>query len=178
MALFDPKKARDENKNQGIPPNDYLIAIKSFVRKTSKKGKQYLHCRFVVVAGPAKKRSFFDNISLDLENSGAMFRLGILSEQCGVEGPFDLDDDAAIEAALVGRPFKAKVNRTTENGYVNNGIERYLTGNAVTDRDRAAMDEWVTAEAEKEEWSGSGSSEPDPDYDPTAPPPGDDDIPF
>lgn len=168
MAMFDPKKAREENKNQGIPPNAYLLAIKSFERRMSKKDKPYLHCRIVVIAGPAKKRSFFDNISLDLTNSGAMFRLGILAEQCGVEAAFDLENDDAIRENLVGRPFKAQVNRKTENGYVNNGIERYITGDKITDGDRAQMEAWVTEEAEREEWDGQRDGD--------VPPPGDEDF--
>ena len=133
MAMFDPQKAKEQNKNRGIPAGDYLLAIKSFERKTSKRGKDYLHCRIIVIAGAAAKRSFFDNISLDQTNDGAMFRLSMLSEQCGVEQAFDLDDDRAIRDNLVGRPFKARVSLKHENGYANNGIERYITGDKVTE---------------------------------------------
>jgi hypothetical protein len=176
MAMFDPKAARNNSSNDGLPPGDYLLAIKEFDIRTSKKGKRYMHCRFVVIAGPAKKRVFFDNVSLDLDNSGAMFRLGILAEQCGVESAFDLDDEKALRSAFIMRPFKAQVNRTHENGYTNNGIQRYITGDKVTDNDRRVMQEWVTEQAENAEWSGDGGG-----YDDDAPHSADrpdDDIPF
>lgn len=176
MAMFDPQKAKDESKNRGIPSGDYLLAISSFKRKTSKKGKDYLNARIIVIAGAAKKRSFFDNISLDVENSGAMFRLSMLSEQCGVEKPFDLDSDDELRANLCMRPFKARVSLKHENGYANNGIERYITGDKVTDHDRQLMEEWLVESAAESDWNGGGSG--DGGYDDGAPPPGDEDIPF
>lgn len=178
MAMFDPQKAREQNKNQGIPAGDYLLAISSFTRKTSKKGKAYLNARIVVIHGAAKKRSFFDNISLDTDNSGAMFRLGMLAEQAGVEQAFDLDSDEEIRANLVGRPFKARVSRKVEGEYTNNGIERYLGGDKITDGERAIMEQWLIDAAAEDEWNGGGSGGDDPYANDGAPPPGDDDIPF
>lgn len=179
MAIFDPKKARDDHKSEGVPPGPYLLAMTSFKRKESKAQKPYLGARFVIIAGPAKGKSFFDNISLDMSNSGAMFRLGILAEQCGVEAAFDLDDDEVIKQNLVGRPFKAQVSRKNENGYTNNGIERYLTGDKVSDGDRRVMEEWVTARADQDEWSGNGGGPPEDDVPHRAMGGGiDDDIPF
>lgn len=179
MAMFDPKKAKEENANRGLPSGPYLLAVSSFDRKTSKAGKEYLNARIVVIAGPAKKRSFFDNISLDQNNKGAMFRLSMLAEQCGVEAAFDLDDDAAIRENLVGRPFKAQVSLKHENGYTNNGIERYITGDKVTEKDREAMEQWVIDAEAEGEWSGSSRSNDGPPDDDDAPHPADsDDIPF
>ncbi len=175
MAMFDPQKAREENKNRGIPAGDYLLAIKKFDRRTSKKNKDYLHCQVIVIAGAGKGRSFFDNISLDTTNSGAMFRLGVLAEQCGVERSFDLDSDDDIKANLCGRPFKARVSLKHENGYANNGIERYITGDKVTDRDRELMEQWLVDSAAESDWNG-GSESSDGGED--VPPPTDDDIPF
>lgn len=184
MAMFDPKKAREAaNEDQGVPAGDYLIAMKSFQRKESKKNKtDYLRCRFIVIAGAASKKSFFDTVSLDTSNSGSMFRLSLLAEQCGVDKPFDLGSDADIRANLVGRPFKARINRKVENGYTNNGIERYLTGDAVTTRDKELMELWLLESQEEEEFNGGGGSSGGDGFDsnglPDAPPPGDDDIPF
>ena len=178
MAMFDPAKAKTDNANRGIPSGEYLLAIKSFERKTSKAKKPYLHCRIVVIAGAAKKRSFFDNISLDTENSGAMFRLGILAEQCGVEQAFDLEKDADIHAALVGRPFKAKLSLKHENGYANNGIERYVTGDKVTQTERKVMEEWTIENAEQEDFDNTGGDRDGHGGDDDAPPPDDSDIPF
>lgn len=164
MAIFDPKKAKEQSNNRGIPAGEYLLAIASFKRKESKKGKDYLNARIVVIAGAAKKRSFFDNISLDTDNSGAMFRLSMLSEQCGVDAPFDLADDDDIKANLVGRPFKAKVSLKHENGYSNNGIERYITGDKVTDKDRELMEQWVIDSAAEGDWEGGSEDSSSSSY--------------
>lgn len=183
MAKFDPKAAKEAGSgsdNDGVPAGEYLLALKSFQRKTSQKGKQYLRGRFVVIAGGAAGKGFFDSISLDTDNQGSMFRLSLLAEQCGTTEAFDLDDDGELRAALCGKPFKAKVNRKVENGYTNNGIERYLT--KITDREREIMDAWVIEEGERRSFDddGGGSSQGSTmsPYDDSAPHAADDDIPF
>lgn len=178
MAMFDPKKAKEDRpRYEGIPPNEYLIALRSFDRKTSKTGNEYLHCKFAVIHGAARGKTFYDNVSLNQSNKGAMYRLSCWAEGCGVEEAFDLDSDEAIRANLVDRPFKARLNRRTENGYVNNGIERYLN-DKVTDADREAMNAYVAERAEAAEWGDSGGSADGGNFSDDVPPAGDDDIPF
>lgn len=172
MGKFDPKKAREDG-NQGVPPSDYLLAVLNFERKMSKKDKPYLKCKIGIIAGAAKGKSFRDIISLDTSNEGTAFRLALLLESCGHEGEIDLDDDKAIAVAILKKPFKARVNRKHENGYVNNGIERYLVGKDVTDRDREVMTEWAIEKGAEADFEGESSYD-----DSDAPPPGDDDIPF
>jgi hypothetical protein len=169
MATFDPKKAREEG-NQGIPPADYLLAIKTFERKESKKGKDYLLCKIGVIHGAAKGKTFRDIISLDVDNSGTAFRLSLLMEGVGHEEAIDLRSDEDLRKALINRPFKAKVNRKVENGYTNNGIERYLVGQAVTDGEREIMNDWVIDASATDDYDNPGGGD--------VPPPGDDDIPF
>ena len=125
-----------------------------------------------MIAGAAKNKSFFDNISLDVSNQGAAFRLSMLCEQCGVTEAFELDNEAELRSKLCGRPFKARVKREFSNGYTNNGIERYL-GDKISDGDRSTMEEWVAAQADNQEWSGGGGGGFRHDDD--VPPPGDED---
>lgn len=160
MASFDPKEQREKNKNEGVPAGEYLIVMRGFERKTAKQsGKDYLRCRFQVIAGPAKGKSFFDSVSLDTDNSGSMFRLSLLAEQCGQTEAFDLDLDAELRKAFIGKPFKARVKRTTENGYTNNGIERYVTGKGISDREREMMEIWAM-EKQEEDDMGQGDGGP------------------
>lgn len=172
MANFDPKKAREEG-NQGVPPGDYLLAIRDFERKISKKDKPYLQCKIMIIAGAAMKKKFRDIISLDIENEGTAFRLALLLEACGHTGQIDLENDQALHRAILDRPFKARVNRKQEGQYTNNGIERYLVGDAVTRADAETMKEWViAAEMENEYDAGHGGDAPHASQS------GDDDIPF
>ena len=157
MPSFDPN-AKRENTNQGIPPGDYIVAIRDFDYKESKKGKPYLACKMQVIAGAAKGKKFRDIVSLDIENEGTAFRLSLLLQECGVTSAIELDDEKAVREAIVNQPFKVRLSRKHENGYVNNGIERYLTGNAVTDADRAAMEEWVVNLAAEDDWNSGSSS--------------------
>ena len=177
MAIFDPSKHKNAD-SEGIAAGDYLLILKNFKRKTGKdSGKPYLRAVFEVIHGPAKGATFFDSISLDVNNSGAMFRLSMLSEQCG-SGPFDLDSDDGIMEAIGRKPFKARVNREKSGEYINNGIQRYL-GKETTEFEKRIMDTWLIDEAERSQFGGDGGG--GGGYDENgldAPPPGDDDIPF
>lgn len=167
MAKFNTSDAKDQN-NRGLPPGDYLLAIRSLERKTSKARKPYLQTKIEVIAGPAKGKKFRDGMSLDFGNEGASFRFALLLEQCRVATIDDTDDDNEIRRAVLNKPFKARVKRSFDGDWVNNSVERYLVGVAVTDEDRAAMDEWEAnheGEAEQQEQDD-------------VPPPSDDDIPF
>lgn len=177
MAMFDPKN-RPKPDNKDLPASDYLLVLKSFERRSAKgSNKPYLRGRFLIIHGPAKGKSFFDSISLDTDNSGAMFRLSLLSEQCGVTEPFDLDDDNILRAKLCGRPFKATVNRKISGEYVNNGIQRYIT--KVSDSEREVMERWLIEKQEEDEFNGGGHRDGGNEYgmpDDGVPPPGDDDF--
>jgi len=179
MATFDPSQHKTApDSDSGVPAGDYLLIIKSFSRKSGKSsGKPYLRTLFKVIHGPAKGKTFFDSLSLDLGNSGAMFRLSMLAEQCGA-GAFDLDRDSEIRDALANKPFKARVSREVNGQYINNGIARYL-GKEITDFERRVMDTWLVDYAENQQFGGGGDGvdgEGLPDGD--VPPPSDDDIPF
>jgi hypothetical protein len=185
MATFDPSKHQKvPDSDSGVPAGDYLLIIKSFSRKAGKdSGKPYLRTLFKVIHGPAKDRTFFDSLSLDMNNSGAMFRLSMLAEQCG-SGAFDLDRDSEIRDALANKPFKARVSREVSGQYINNGIARYL-GKEITDFERRVMDTWLVDYAENQQFGGGGGGGRSGDGvdgdglpDGNVPPPSDDDIPF
>jgi len=145
--IFDPKK---KYASEGLPPGDYLIALVDYQRKESKeKRKPYLRAKYEVVAGAAAGKTFYATISLDTDNGGAMTRLSLMAECCGVTEAFDLNSDKAFTDAFCDRPFKARVKRTTENGYTNNDIERYLKD--VSSHEQKAMDAWVLNSGEERE---------------------------
>lgn len=186
MATFDPKnRPQGNNSNDGVPGGDYLLIIKNFQRRTGKaSSKPYLRTCFEVIHGPAKGKTFFDSMSIDMDNGGAMARLSMLAEQVD-SGAFDLDSDAEIKQALVRKPFKARVSREVNGQYVNNGISRYLN-KEITDFDRRVMETWVFDDAERQQHGGGGGYGVDgdglPDDDAPHPASGgngyNDDIPF
>lgn len=180
MAMFDPKKAP---KSSALPASEAIVILQSFTRKVSKTRKEYLNARWVVIHGPMKKRSFFDNVHLDQSSEGSMRRLSMLCEAMGVTEAFDLDDDAAIRANMVNRPIKVAISQTTSGEYTNNGVSRILKP---SDAEIEIMQAWAIEAAENAEWSGASSGGGDSfgggggDFGDRgdAPPPADDDIPF
>jgi hypothetical protein len=162
MVTFDPKNppGGGGNNNDGVAAGDYLVIIKSFTRRSGQTSrKPYLRTCFQVIHGPAKGRTFFDSLTVDLGNSGAMFRLSMLCEQVN-SGSFDLDDDQAVKDALCRKPLKVRVSREVSGQYTNNGISRYLN-KEVTDFDRRVMDTWLVDEAEKGQFGGSHGTDAD-----------------
>lgn len=177
MAMFDPSTKRGSGDQQyGVPPGDYLIAMINFDRRMNKKQTAYyLRAKFKVIFGPAKGKSWTENISLDATNDATAFRLQLLFEGVGRNTAIDLDDESELRRALLHRPFKARLRRYTENGYTNNGIERYLVGKDVSDADRDVIDQYKLdreASGADDEVHGGGQFEDAPH------PATDDEIPF
>lgn len=156
---FDPtNRPKPDKKDFSIPASIYLLILVSFERKTSQKsGKPYLRGKFTPINGPSKGKHFWDSISLDTENSGAMSRMSLLCKGCGVNEAFDLDSDADIERLFCNRPFKAQVNRTTQDGYINNGIARYET--KLTEAEESIIQDWVVRHAEEQMFNGGGNDD-------------------
>lgn len=182
MPVFDPKSPPkgDPGKDDSIPAGDYLLVVKSFKRATGKQsGQPYLRARIEVIDGGLKGRSFFDSITLDMTNRASIVRLSMLTEQTEA-GAFNTDDDADCRRAFCNKPFKARVSRTRDGKYINNGIERYLN-REVTDRDREIMSAYVLDQAERQQFGGDGDGGGggmDADGLPDAPPGTDDDYGF
>lgn len=158
MAMFDPKNRPAPTKDDGVPSSDYLIVLKNFSRREAKTdGKPYLRGRYEIIAGPAKGKTFFDSIGLDVTNAGTAFRLSMFAELCGVNQAFDLDDDQVLRELLCNKPFKARVKRTVQGQYVNNGIERYFPLKDVSQREQEIMNIWAMEWEEKRQHGGGGS---------------------
>lgn len=184
MATFTPgQKPANGGGDEGVPAGDYLIILHGFTRKNSQKsGKPFLRGRFQVIHGRLKGKSFFDTISLDIDNAGSLGRLSLLSESVGQRDAFDLDSDAECRDAFCNKPFKARINREVSGQYTNNGIARYLI-KETTDSDRAVIETWLLEKAEKDQFGGGGNRDgmdanglPDEHGDP--PPPDDSDNPY
>lgn len=157
MAMFDPKNRPAPSSNDGVPGGDYLVVLKNFSRKfANKTGQPYLRGRYEIVAGPAKGKQFFDSIGLDVTNPGTAFRLSMFAELCGVTEAFDLDDDNLLRELLCNKPFKARVNRSIQGQYVNNGIGRYFPLKEVSQREQELMAVWSMEWEEKQAQGGGG----------------------
>jgi hypothetical protein len=154
MATFDPKNRPAQQDNDGVPGGDYLIVLKNFARKTSAAGNPYLRARYEVIAGPAKGKQFFDSIGLDVSNSGTAFRLSMFAELVGRTEAFDLENDAELREVFCNRPFKARIKRTVQGQYVNNGIERYVPAKDVSQRENEIMAIWSMEWDEKHAHGG------------------------
>jgi hypothetical protein len=143
MAIFDPSKHQSDDNQQPLPAGPYLVALVGFERKRSDRtGGDYLRGRFKVLHGRAKGRTFYSTIGLDVRRDGAAARLGLYCKAVGVTKPFDLDDDAAVTRALVGKPFKAQISQTQNGQYVNNDVQRYLLDGMTSEEQEAAEAWW------------------------------------
>lgn len=162
MAKFDPNDKKHQKGND-VPGGEYLIAFKRLERRVSNKGNAYLNVLIQIIAGAAKKRTFFAMVSTTEKSYGFVSRL---CTAMGSTDPFDLDDERECRQALLGRPFKANIDRTTEGEYTNYRIGRVLKP---TEAEETIMANWVAEQAENDDFAGG------PD-DRDAPPPGDDDY--
>jgi hypothetical protein len=156
MAKFNPQKP-PQGDPQGVPAGDYLLAMRSLMRKQSTKPPfaDFIKCRIEVIYGPGKGRSFWTTLGIDTSNGGMMTRLAMYCEQVGLTESFDLDSDDELKAAFIGKPFKAKVSRKVQGQYTNNDVERYLN-KEVTQADREIMDTWLAEEEERRAQRGDG----------------------
>jgi hypothetical protein len=177
---FNPKKSAQEGGTyQGLPPDDYLLAIVDFERVESKNGRPYLKTKTKVISGPAKNKTFRDRLmvprmdrngNVHADDGGIAGRFGSQLMACGWEDDIDPASDRALREALIGKPFKARVKRKVSDGWVDNEVERYLTGDKITEDEASAMADWAESFA-------SNAPEAPPEED-DVPPPDDSDIPF
>lgn len=172
--MFDPKAHGGGGSDADLPSGEYLLALRWFERRTSKKDKPYLRAKYEIVHGPKAGKDFFSNLSIDTGNEGAAGRLSVYCTAVGVEEAFSLADDDALKRLFVGKPFKARIARTENGQYTNYDIERYVL--KVSDAERRLMDAWVLDQQEAEAMgerrgSGSGGKSGGNDF-------VDDDIPF
>lgn len=148
------------DKDELLRAGEYILALVWFERRTSQRGNEYLQCRFVVAAGPAKGRGFFCPWSLNTDNGGTQQRWAIWMEQVQCEQEIDLDDDRAIARIFKGKAFKAEVSLRTHNGYEQNDLRRLVYPRTYGDLDRGDIDAWNI------EWASRGWQSKDPGHDP------------
>jgi len=154
MTTFDPSKHQNSDF-QALAAGTYVVAMTKYERKTSQKGTQYLRATFKVVHGRAKGKTFFSSVGLDTSKEGTATRLGLYCRAVGVTKAFDLDNDGALEAAFLGKPFKAQVNQTQNGQYVNNDIQKYVF-ELTSDEAGAAEDWWADWQAKARDRSDPG----------------------
>lgn len=167
MTTFDPNK-HTGGDFKALAAGTYLVAMTKFERKESKAGTSYLRATYKVVGGRAKGATFFSSVGLDVSKPGTANRLGLYCKAVGVGKAFDLDDDRQIAAAFLGKPFKAKINQTTNGNYVNNDIERYVLELTSDEADAAETwrADWTAKQREQEDSAGGDEWNAD-DYEET-----------
>ncbi len=142
-------------------PGEYLLALVWFARRVGRtSGSPYLRCKFVVCAGSQKGKAFFTPWSLDLSKRGAAKRWELWMEQVGCEEEVDLQDDGAVRAVFLGKPFRAEVKVSTRNGYDNTDIDRLIYPRLYKGIDHSDIVEW------NDEWASRSWSSQDPGADP------------
>jgi len=168
-----------------VPAGDYMLALVWFKRQVGKdSGQDYLRCKWQVIGGRAKGKSFFANISCNLSKEGTVVRWQILMECCGVTEQFELgstregndrEGDDNITRLFMHKPIKARVKVETNGGYTNNDLQMLHFRKNWTDEDQAIALKWLDERSAAggspedgyddppDSSSGAGSSEEDPD---------------
>lgn len=148
--MFDPKgKYGDGDK--GLPAGDFLLAMVSYERRTSKAGGPMVRARYKVIAGPLKGQSFFASNSISMSSDGAKRRLASYCTAVGQEDPFDPAKDSEFDEAFLGRPFKATITKEINGQYVNNDIKKFHP--ELGPREQELCDQWWA------EWSEKNSND-------------------
>lgn len=155
MPRLGPSGGGGDEKPE-IPAGEYIIALRSFRRKVGKNsGQDYLNCRWVICAGPLEGKVFYSSMSLDLSKEGAVNRLRIWMEACGVKDEFEIgstaeqtaqEGDQNIRELFVGQPFVVTVKVERNGQYTNHDIEKIHYVRLWTDHQKAAMDIWLEAQ--------------------------------
>lgn len=167
--MFDPKASQESGD---LPSFEGLIAL-VWAKREQAKGKSsfYLRGKYEVCTGPYAGKTFFANQSLDLSVSAG--RLGVWCAAVGQQDAFDINDEKALRAVFLRKPFKAQVERKENGAYINHDIKRFTMADKLTDAERKAAAGWILDQDEKRALGGGGHGGDDGD-----PGPGDDDIPF
>lgn len=176
MPRMGPGDGSGGNQASNVPAGSYLLALVWFRRKRNKEGTaDYLSCKYEVLAGPLKGSAFFSAISVDVSKAGTVTRWQIWMRVLELEEEFEIGDsaegtdgegDREISRLFQGKPFGAEVDRKTENGYVNNGIARYLFASRWLQGWDEAAEQWN--ERQSARGNPEDADDPDPDYVPSA----------
>ncbi len=167
-----------------VAAGDYMLALVWFKRQIGKtSGNDYLRCRWQVIGGRTKGKSFFANISCDLSKEGTVVRWQILMESCGVTEQFELgstnegtarEGDANIERLFMNKPIKARVKVESNGGYTNNDLQMIHFRKNWTPEDEEVAAAWTSKKGSPEDGyddppdssSSGGAEDPDDSYTP------------
>jgi len=148
MTQFDPSEYMPKEGDAGGASDTYLETPGvysvgfSFAKPLTetKNGNPVKRFKAEVIEGPHKGEVFWPEIFF---STGALTRLGALCSAMGARERFDIESDAAIEKALLHKPFRAKIKVDVYDG------KRYakiaFLEMDVTPSQRRAMDEWTIA---------------------------------
>lgn len=183
MTTFNPTEhepaPRDPNaRGKWLSTAGLFLAVFTSLRQRgrTRSGKQFLLMRGEVLRGkpPGQEgKTFTQRLFI---NEEAWRRLGALMSAMDSHDVFDLTNDSACRAALLGRPFLAKFKVESYDGSDYAKIAYSEPLDSWTDDDNAAADRWVEAANDRGFYDKlAGRADPGREE---APPPGDDDIPF
>lgn len=136
-------KLRQRERGATVPGGDYILALVEFQRRASRTdGRPWLRCVMQVVHGPKAGALFTVPWSLDTSRPGTLRRWEIWMEQVGRVEEVDLDNDAEIAEAFMGRAFKASVRLEDTGDYEQNDIHRLVYPRLYTAGERQVIEQW------------------------------------
>lgn len=167
MPRIGPGSGAGGGTSEALNAGDYVLAMVALTRRQGRdSGKQYLSCKWEVVAGRSKGASFWDMLGLDVTQPGTVTRWNLLFEACGVTEEFELgelgDDsgrqgDADIRRLFFKRAFVGRVSKERNGDYTNNRIDRVIPRRQWTQEQTDQIFEYITeqdAERDPEELAG------------------------
>ena len=184
--MFDPSQHKPDPSKRG-PQSEYLtqpghyllVFVRAKTLNSTPKGSPFKAFKTIVIAACSRKGDvlvdgrvgafFWHDVFF---SPGALSRLGALCASMGVSDPFDVEDDDAIEGALLFAPFKGRVECRKSGDKTYSKVA--FTETEVSPAEQRALDEWTathSADARAEAAvsggksggsAGKGSSDPMP----------------
>jgi len=172
MPRLGPGSGGGGGDSTPVPSGEYIVVLRSFKRQVGKTGqrKEYLRCRWEIIAGKCRGKSFFSNMALDVTVEGTANRWRILMEACGVDEEFELgsmkegtqdEGDDNIRRLFVKKPFVATVKVERNGQYTNNDLERIHYRRLWTEEQTNEIEAYLDAQ----ENAGSGGGGASDDWD-------------
>ena len=152
MANFDPNKHGGENM-EALPPDDYMVRIAGCERKPNKdKTAHYIELKLKVAGGDHEGSTFYDTCSL-LEQS--LWKLGDVCKSIGQTNVFDVDNQNAINNALLGRVGKCRTKWEEYEGQKRTKVAKWVMSTA-EDRERHPIQSAQSGDAPDAPSGGGG----------------------
>jgi hypothetical protein len=128
------KDAGEVGNYEPLPDGDYDLVVLEATAKVAQSGKTMFAIKAQVQNGPHAKRFIWDNLVVTPESPAAlgMFFRKMAALGLGREYFATSPSNAAIEAAIKNRTFRAQVGSRTWNGSKKNEIKMYYVATANT----------------------------------------------